>query len=114
MDTIANDDTLYFCLKIGKEKWVKELHKGSICFSLVDSFIKQGESTDNQEQGDPFEGVFARIERNDERINIEKQRLGEDLEIIEDGEYVMLRRKSARSIPVFCAYGIYSDDIKVT
>lgn len=113
MDTIANDDTLYFCLKIGKEKHVKELYKGSICFSLVDSFIKQGESTDNREQGDPFEGVFARIERNDERINIDKQRLGEDLEIIEDGKYVMLRRKSARSIPVFCAYGIYSDDIKI-
>lgn len=42
-----------------------------------------------------------------------KNKLGEDLEKIIDGEYVFLRRKSAKLIPIFCVFSYTSEDLIV-
>ena len=106
------DNNLYFCLKIGKEKWVKALRYGSICFNTVDYYIKKAEKGCNNEQGDLYEGVFARLHKTNPKITEMQDKLGSDLEIIPDGDYVMLRRYSTRNIPVFCIYGIFREDLK--
>lgn len=36
--------------------------------------------------------------------------LGDDLEKILDGDYVLLRRKSCKEVPVLCLYGMYKED----
>lgn len=102
--------TTLFGVKIGAEKWIKKLYEGSACFSPVGDFIVEGETTGNNEQGDKFEGVFARLKKDNPLINSMKEKLGADLEQVTDGEYVLLRRKSCREIPVFCLYGMYKED----
>ncbi len=97
-------------MKVGQECWINKLKKGEACFSLVNDFIEEGERTNNNEQGDKFEGVFARLEKTNPKIDEMSKRLGKDLEIIEDGDYVLLRRKSCRSKQVFCLYGLYIED----
>lgn len=62
---------------------------------------KKAQKDHNDEQGDAFEGVFARVGRfSNELINCMKK-FGNDLEIIPDGEYCLLRRKSIRKACVF-------------
>lgn len=99
-------------LKIGEEKWIKKLRHGSACFSPVVDCIKQGEKTGNNEQGDKYEGVFARLRKDNSLITEIKNKLGKDLEIISDGEYRLLRRISCKTIPIFCVYGFYKEDIE--
>jgi len=101
---------ILFGMKIAEKEWAEALKNGSVCFSPVGDFINQGETTGNNEQGDKYEAVFARLKHGDQRIAKMQERLSTDLEIIEDNEYVMLRRKSARTIPVFCLYGFLQED----
>ena len=109
-----SDGIEIFCgMKIGEKKWIKKLREGSACFSPLGDFIEQGEKTGNNEQGDKFEGVFARLKNDDPRIEEMQEKFGLDLEIIPDGEYMKLRRKSIRKIPVFCLYGFYKEDAEV-
>ena len=102
--------TTLFGVKIGAEKWIKKLHEGSACFSPVGDFIVEGETTGNNEQGDKFEGVFARLKKDNPLIEKMSEKLGDDLEKVTDGNYMLLRRKSCREIPVFCLYGMYKED----
>ena len=102
-----------FGMKINKQIWIKKLRDGSACFSPVNDFIIEGEKTGNNEQGDKYEGVFARLHKNDERINEMRSRLGNDLEELCDGEHILLRRLSCRTIPVFCMYGFYKEDAEI-
>ena len=104
--------TILFGAKVGAKKWIKKLHEGSACFSPVGDFIVEGETTGNNEQGDKFEGVFARLKKDNPLIEKMSEKLGEDLEKITDGKYILLRRKSCRSIPVLCLYGMYKEDAK--
>ena len=104
--------TTLFGVKIGAEKWIKKLYEGSACFSPVGDFIVEGETTGNNEQGDKFEGVFARLKKDNPLIEKMSKKLGEDLEKIVDGEYILLRRKSCRDIPVLCLYGMYKEDAR--
>lgn len=106
--------TIFAGMKIGEEKWIKKLENGSACFSPINDYIEQGEKENNNEQGDKYEGVFARLKKNDTRIHDMEDRLKDDLEKIEDGEYILLRRKSSRTVPVFCLYGFYKEDAKKT
>ena len=48
--------------------------------------------------------------KNDERIEIYKRTLGDDLEIIDDEGCVYLRRKSSCLVPVLCLYGIKEEN----
>lgn len=40
------------------------------------------------------------------------KKFGDELEIIPDGEYCLLRRKSVRKACIFCMYGLTSNDFK--
>lgn len=105
--------TIFAGMKIGEEKWIKKLENGSACFSPINDYIEQGEKGNNNEQGDKYEGVFARLKKNDTKIHDMEDRLKDDLEEIEDGEYILLRRKSSRTVPVFCLYGFYKEDAQM-
>lgn len=105
--------TIFAGMKIGEEQWIKKLENGSACFSPIADYIEQGEKENNNEQGDKYEGVFARLKKNDTRIHDMEDRLKDDLEEIEDGEYILLRRKSSRTVPVFCLYGFYKEDAQM-
>lgn len=114
---IPNDHAI-FLFKFGEQKWIDKLINGEVSFSSIGSFIEQAKVSKNDIQGDEFEGVFAKLNKNDQRINLMKQKLKEDLEIIEEGDYVYLRRHSSKLIPVYCFYGytignaIEENDIK--
>lgn len=98
--------------KFGKNKWMKKLANGELSFSCTGSFINEAMKTGNNIQGDAFEGVFARLKNNDYRIELMKEKLKDDLEILEDIEpYVLLRRKSSKYKPIFCLYSYTYDDI---
>ena len=103
---------IVLCLKINKKVWIEKLQQGSICFNRAGRFIGDGEENKNGEQGDRFEGVFARLPENDPRIEKYKASLGEDIEIIDDGSYVFLRRPSVKDIPIFCIFGVKKDDLE--
>lgn len=98
--------------KFGKYKWMKRLANGELSFSCTGNFINEAIKTGNTIQGDAFEGVFARLKNNDDRIGLMKEKLKDDLEILEDTEpYVLLRRKSSKYKPIFCLYSYTYDDI---
>lgn len=79
-------------------------------FSCAGAFVHQAQKTDNTIQGDRFEGIFARLEQDDERVALMQTKLGNDLNIIPDGDYVLLKRKSAMLKPIFCLYGYKAID----
>lgn len=98
--------------KFGKYKWMKKLANGELSFSCTGNFINEAIKTGNEIQGDAFEGVFARLKNNDYRIDLMKEKLKDDLEVLEDTEpYVLLRRKSSKYKPIFCLYSYTYDDI---
>lgn len=68
-------------------------------------FIQQAQATGDTVQGDSFKGYFARLKKDDKRLTIMRSRLKDDLEESNDGNYVLLRRKSALTVPIFCIYG---------
>lgn len=101
------------CMKVSEKRWIESLRNGTICFNPIGYFIQKAENTRNNEQGDKYEGVFGRLKKTDIRLNGLMKTLGDDLEIIDDGDYVILRRKSVRSIPIFCTYGLLRNELVV-
>lgn len=104
---------LIFCLKISQQKWVEKLSNGEAWFGAINEYIKKAENNNNNEQGDKYEGVFARCKKNSILVKESQLRFGEDLEIIDDGEYCFLRRKSSRLMLAFCMYGIKKDELEL-
>lgn len=91
---------------------MKKLTSGELSFSCTGNFINEAIKTGNNIQGDALEGVFARLKNNDDRIEQMKEKLKDDLEILEDTKpYVLLRRKSSKYKPIFCLYSYTYDDI---
>lgn len=101
------------CLKISEKRWAVALRNGEACFNPIEIFIKKAEKSKNNEQGDKYEGIFARMNKCDKRLSMLQQRFGNDLEIIADREHVLLRRKSSRRIPIFCMYGIKNEELSL-
>lgn len=97
--------------KFGATKWMKALKDGKVSFSCPGQYINIAKDKGNSEQGDLYEGVFARLKATDQRINQCREKLGEDLEILHDGDFVMLRRKSTYYIPTFCFYSFRGIDL---
>ena len=59
-----------YCMKIAKPRWAKSLRDGTAWFGSVESYIQKAQKDHNDEQGDAFEGVFARVGRfSNELIN---------------------------------------------
>lgn len=109
---IPNDNVLMF-FKFSEKRWIDKIVEGNISFSCTGSFITQARIYKNNIQGDLCEGVFARLKKNDDRIQLMKEQLKYDLEIINDGDYVMLRRHSSKLIPIFCLYGVTGKDLLI-
>lgn len=101
------------CLKVGQEKWIKSLKAGTACFNRAGFFIEKAAQTGNNEQGDLYEGVFARLRKDNPLLAQTIKCFETDIELIDDGDYTILRRKSTRSIPIFCAYGVRKDELKI-
>lgn len=101
------------CLKVSEKQWIEKLKDGEAYFNPVGFFIKKAEEKGNNEQGDRYEGVFARIKATDKRLTELKDQFGDELEIIPDSEYVLLRRKTVRRIPIFCMYGVRRDELEI-
>jgi hypothetical protein len=97
--------------KFGATKWMKALKGGKVSFSCPGQYINIANDSGNSEQGDLFEGVFARLNVKDPRIEECRRKLEEDLEIIPDGDFVLLRRKSTYFIPTFCFYSFRGLDL---
>lgn len=100
-------------MKVNRKKWIESLRDGTVCFNPVETFIKEAENDGNNEQGDKYEGIFARIKANDVLLVKLRKRFGEDLEEIDENGYVLLRRKSSRKVPIFCVYGIRRDELNI-
>lgn len=92
-------------LKFSEQRWIDSLINGNFSFSCVGKFIQQAQETGDTVQGDCFEGYFARMKKDDKRLFIIRSKLKDDLEESDDGKYVLLRRKSALTVPIFCIYG---------
>lgn len=97
--------------KFGTTKWMKALKDGEVSFSCPGKYINIAKDNGNSEQGDLYEGVFARLKETDPRIEQCRGKLGEDLEILPDGDFVLLRRKSTYFIPTFCFYSFRGLDL---
>ncbi|MBR3920061.1 MAG: hypothetical protein IKJ59_15270 [Clostridia bacterium] len=104
---------LILCMKISQQEWIEKLRDGEAWFGAIDGYIKKAEESNNNEQGDKYEGVFARCKKNSVIIQDSQQRFGDDLEIIDDGEYCFLRRKSSRLMLAFCMYGIKKNELEL-
>lgn len=104
------DNHALLLFRFGEKRWMDKLVLGELSFSCIGAFITQAIRTGNDIQGDKFEGVFARLKKDDERIAQLRLELGHDLEEIIDGSYILLRRKSAKFKPVFCFYGYTAED----
>ncbi len=107
---IPEEDSLIL-FKFGATKWMKALKDGKVSFSCPGSYINIAKDTGNNEQGDLYEGVFARLKKTDPRIEQCRGKLEGDLEILPDGDFVLLRRKSTYSIPTFCFYSFRGHDL---
>lgn len=107
------EDRLALCAKISQIKWIESLKSGTAWFGKIDNYIRQAIVSGNEEQGDRYEGIFARRDKNDPLIEKYKNQLGDDLEIIPDGAFCFLRRKSSRVQKAFCMYGIKTSDFEV-
>ena len=101
------------CMKVSEKRWIESLRNGKACFNPVETFITKAETGGNNEQGDKYEGIFARIKANDVRLVNLRKCYEDDLEEIDNDGYVLLRRKSSRKVPIFCAYGIRRDELKI-
>lgn len=105
------DDHALMLFKFGEYKWIKQIQDGWISFACPGRYIDIAKRKGNDEQGDEDEGIFARLKKSDSRIAEYSVKLRGDIEIINDGEYVKLRRKSTYYIPTFCFYTIKAADL---
>ena len=98
------DDNVLLFFKFSEKQWIQKLVDGELSFSCIDSFIKQAISSGNDIQGDPYEGVFAHLRIDNVLVEEMRTKLGSDLEEIPDGDFLYLRRYSAKTKPIFCIY----------
>lgn len=89
-------------LKFGKRIWVERFAYGELSFSCAGKYISDYQCTGDEARGDRLEAVFAHVPKSDPRVEQCKSRFESDLEIINDGNDVFLRRRSSSLIPVFC------------
>lgn len=106
---IPNEHALML-YKFGEKRWIEKITDGKLSFSCGGAFILQAKKTGNTIQGDLLEGVFARLLNNNPKILEMKTKFGADLEILSDGTYSFLRRKSAKLKPIFCAFAYTAGD----
>lgn len=109
---MISSHTSFIFLKIGKKKYVEPIGDGIISFGCAAKYVRDFRLYNNSEQGDEYEAVFARLKKGNVNIGTFQQLLGSDLEIIDDNEYVKLRRRSSLHAPIFCLYAIQARDVQ--
>lgn len=107
---ISNKDAV-LVFRFGKQKWIDLETRGKLSLPCPGKFIYQAIQTGNLQQGDPREAVFARLKKSDAKIEEMQHLLGKDLEILEDGAFCLLRRRSAKMKPIYCVYAYTAEDI---
>ena len=99
-----------FLMKIVEKQYINDFMKSQIHFSNCNIFIKNGKANGNMGRGDTLEGVFARVNESNNKLNEYKQKytklFKDDLEIERDGEYINFYRKSTREMSISCFYSI--------
>lgn len=106
---IPNDNAIIL-YKFSEKQWIQKLLDGELSFSCAGAFIFQAKKTGNKVQGDEYEAVFARLDKNNPKIEEMRKILGNDLEEISDGDFIFLRRKSAKTKPIYCIFGYTAGD----
>lgn len=107
---IPNDHAIML-FRFSEKRWMQQFAQGKLSFSCAGAFIAQAKHSGNNIQGDKLEGVFAHLLRENPQIEIIKNKyIDEDIEEIEDGKYIFLRRKSAKFIPIFCFFAFTAED----
>lgn len=105
------DDHGLLLFRFGEKRWIEKIVEGDLSFSCAGAFINQAKRTGNIIQGDEYEGIFAKLYPDDNRIVEMKRKFGNDIEEIKKNGYVLLRRKSAKLKPIFCFYGYTARDL---
>lgn len=105
------DDSSIMLFKFGEYRWLNKLKEGEVSFGCPGRYIDIAKKGNNDEQGDIDEGIFARLKKGDKKIEEMANSLKEDLEIMDDGTHVKLRRKSSYRVPVFCFYTLTARDM---
>lgn len=95
-----------FLMKIVEKQYINDFMESKIHFSNCNIFIKNG----NMGRGDTLEGIFARININNIKLNSYIQHyksiFGNDLDIEKDEQYINFFRKSTREMSISCFYSI--------
>ena len=99
-------------LKVAKPEFGVRPVGGEVWFGAIKNYIEEGETTSNDQQGDKYEGVFARLKKNSQLVYHYMQVLGDDLEMREDGDCYLLRRTSSRYVCAFCMYGFDEKELE--
>ncbi len=99
-----------FLMKIVEKQYINYFMESKIHFSNCNIFIKNGKVNGNMGGGDTLEGIFARVNESNNKLNEYKQKytklFKDDLEIESDGEYINFYRKSTREMSISCFYSI--------
>lgn len=93
-------------IKFSSRKWLEKLAYGELSFSCSAKFISDYQCSGDETRGDKLEAVFAHVDKKDKRIEESVNRLGRDLEIIDDNDRIYLRRRSSCLVPIYCLFGI--------
>lgn len=84
------------------------LEQGVLCFSCAETWA----NITNIGQGDPDEGMFARLPREDSRIAEYEKMYRNNLLKVENGEFVDLKLKTVMRLPAFCFYSLKIRDVE--
>lgn len=103
--TLPENELLFHLRFSDKMCYLEQIRDGVLSFSCPGRYIKEARESGDDKQGDLFEAVFARLRKSNKKILEMRELLGDDLEEIDDGDCIYLRRKSAYLIPTFCTYG---------
>lgn len=99
-----------FLMKIVEKQYINDFMKSQIHFSNCNIFIQNGKANGNMGRGDTLEGIFARININNIKLNSYIQHyksiFGNDLDIEKDEQYINFYRKSTREMSISCFYSI--------
>lgn len=107
---IPNNHTIMY-FKFNENRWIQKIQEGELSFSCAGAFILQAKRTGNYVQGDELEGVFARLHNSNPKIIEMRNKLGDDLEEIADGDFTFLRRESAKVKPIFCVFSYTAENV---
>ena len=105
MDNFTNIFLLY---KITEKEYIKTFAQGEVFFSCCGKYVDLAKAGCEKGQGDRYECVFAKYSKINSSMAIQKYKklFGDDLLIENDGDFILLRRKSSLLVPTTCFYSI--------